>query len=289
MTITRPVDIGPRVYWQRLGIAALTAAGIAAWLGYILEFPLALDAHAYFAADLRHLYGGAEGRYDTYPYSPAFAQALEPLRWPGWDVFRTVWRGLELAALVWFTGPLVGLAIFVWPVALEVNLGNIHLLLAAAIVAGFRWPALWSFVLLTKITPGIGLLWFVVRREWRSLAIALGATAAMAGVSFVVAPGLWFDWITSLALQQGPVDVDLFLTAPLIVRVGIAAALVVWGAQRDKRWTVLVAAFIALPYVWMPAVVMLVGLVPLLGPAAYVRFLSPSIGRDSAVPLRPSF
>ena len=47
--------------------------------------------------------------------------------------------------------------------------------IAAAIVIGFRWPAAWSLVLLTKITPGIGLLWFAVRREWRSLAIALGA------------------------------------------------------------------------------------------------------------------
>ena len=43
-----------------------------------------------------------------------------------------------------------------------------------AIVLGFRWPFTWAFVLLTKVTPGVGLLWFAVRREWRSLAIALG-------------------------------------------------------------------------------------------------------------------
>ncbi len=48
---------------------------------------------------------------------------------------------------------------------------------------GFRYPAAWSLILLTKITPGIGLLWFAVRREWRALAIALGATAAIASVS----------------------------------------------------------------------------------------------------------
>ncbi len=62
-------------------------------------------------------------------------------------------------------------------------MGNVHMLLALAIVLGFRWPATWSFVLLTKVTPGIGLLWFAVRREWRSLAIALGATAVLVTLS----------------------------------------------------------------------------------------------------------
>ena len=61
---------------------------------------------------------------------------------------------------------------------MEIAGGNISLLLALAIVAGFSRPWTWAFVILTKITPGIGLLWFALRREWRSLAIALGATAA---------------------------------------------------------------------------------------------------------------
>ena len=75
------------------------------------------------------------------------------------------------------------------PVLFEFYLGNVHLLLALAIVLGFRWPAAWAFVLLTKITPGIGLLWFAVRREWRSLAIALGATAGRSSLAgLLVAP-----------------------------------------------------------------------------------------------------
>ena len=39
---------------------------------------------------------------------------------------------------------------------MELAGGNIHLLLAAAIVLGFRWPATWSLVLLTKVTPVSG-------------------------------------------------------------------------------------------------------------------------------------
>ena len=51
---------------------------------------------------------------------------------------------------------------------------------------GFRYPWTWGFVLLTKVTPGIGLLWFAVRREWRALAIALGVTGVIVAVSLVL-------------------------------------------------------------------------------------------------------
>ena len=62
----------------------------------------------------------------------------------------------------------------------------------------FRWPGTWSFVLLTKVTPGIGLLWFAARREWRNLAIALGVTAAIVAVSMAIDPALWRSWIELL-------------------------------------------------------------------------------------------
>src|SRR5258708_4466880 len=184
-------------------VVGLTALGVLLWIQYILMFPIAIDGHAYFAADSVHLYVRPVGSPDAYFYSPVFAQVLAPLQALGWDVFRTVWRLAELAALTAFVGPFIGLALFVGPLAGEVNLANIHLLLAAAMVAGFRWPAAWSFVLLTKITPGIGLLWFAVRREWRSLGIALGATALIASVSLVLAPGLWVDWFNLLSGLAG--------------------------------------------------------------------------------------
>ena len=81
---------------------------------------------------------------------------------------------------------------------MEIWGGNIEMLVALAIVLGFRWPATWSFVLLTKITPGIGLLWFAVRREWRSLAIALAATAAVVAVSSALMPDAWRRWLEVL-------------------------------------------------------------------------------------------
>ena len=146
-----------------------------------------LDAHAYWATDLGHLYQGAVvGGRDAYLYSPAFAQLIWPLTQVPFPVFAAFWFVAEGAGLLWLLRPLP----WSWQVPFlllaspELVSGNIHVFLAVAIVLGFRYPAAWAAVLLTKVTPGIGLLWFAVRREWRSLAIALAATVVIAAVSF---------------------------------------------------------------------------------------------------------
>src|SRR6185369_11929463 len=77
-------------------------------------------------------------------------------------------------------------------------IGNIQPLILATVMLGLRYPAMWAIPLLTKLGPGIGILWFVVRRDWRSLGIALGTTAAIAGVTFVIDPGAWGDWVRFL-------------------------------------------------------------------------------------------
>ena len=143
----------------------------------------------------------------------------------------------------------------------EILIGNIHLLLAAAIVLGFRWAGTWAFVLLTKVTPGVGLLWFAVRREWRPLAIALGATAVIAGISFLIAPDAWRDWIALLRHDGGT------QSSVLLVRIAVAAVIVSWGGLTDRRWTVPLAAMLALPVVWMDSFSMLLGCVAVSGSA----------------------
>ena len=145
------------------------------------------DARCYWQATLANPYLHSDWNDPiAYVYSPAFLQLVSPLTALPWQAFMAAWTAILLAAVRFLTGPRLLAAGLLFPfTAMEVAGGNVSLLLAAAIVLGFRWPAAWSIVLLTKITPGIGLLWFAVRREWRSLAIALGATAAIAAVSFV--------------------------------------------------------------------------------------------------------
>ena len=126
------------------------------------------DARSYYGLNLADLYEGRTNwnTIGAYPYSPAIAQFVYPLNLLPWPMFVAAWTILLLAAVFFLTGPgllLLGLVLG----AMEIAGGNISLLLTVAIVAGFRYPWTWAFVILTEITPEIGLLWFVLRREWR--------------------------------------------------------------------------------------------------------------------------
>lgn len=220
------------------------------------------DARAYWLAAQGDPYahstvGGAE----AYLYSPAFVQAVRPLAGLPFEVYLAVWRALLLLALAVLTGPFLLFALLLVPVASEINLGNVHLLLALVAVAGLRWPVLWSFALLTKVTPGVGLLWFAVRREWSKLAVALGATALIALASFLLAPGEWATWMGVLAANANA-GTDPRVPVPFVVRFPAAVVLIAWGALGDRRWTVPVGAMLALPVLWYASLAMLVGVVP---------------------------
>jgi hypothetical protein len=118
-------------------------------------------------------------------------------------------------------------------------------------------------VLLTKVTPGIGLLWFVARREWRALILALGATAGVAAITAVLLPQQWLDWVAMLASSAGTPPPWPALPVPLVPRLTVAAAVVWWGARRDHRWTVPLAAAISVPALWPGAFAMLAACWPL--------------------------
>lgn len=196
-------------------------------------------------------------------YSPAVAQLLEPFRLLPVAVFGALWVGALMGILYAMLGRRAILGLMFVPVGWEIFTGNIHLVFAAVVILGFRYPALWAIPMLTKVTPGVGLLWFAVRREWRSLAIALGTTGAIALASFFIAPDLWRRWIDVLIANRNATADYPAVPIPLLFRLPVAAALVVWGARTDRRWTLLVATMISVPVMWWTSLSMLVGLVPL--------------------------
>jgi hypothetical protein len=225
------------------------------------------DARCYYQATLADPYLHSEWNDPiAYVYSPAFLQLVSPLTALPWQAFMAVWTGLLIGAVRFLTGPRLLAAGLLFPfTAMEVAGGNVSLLLAAAIVLGFRWPATWALVLLTKITPGIGLLWFAVRGEWRSLLIALGATAAIAAISYVIIPDTWPRWFEVIVANAGKGGTWASVPIPLLIRLPAAVALVIWGARTDRRWTVPVASMLALPALWYGGFSMLLAVIPLLG------------------------
>ena len=242
------------------GVIAAVIAGVRAFQGP------AIDAYAYWSHRPPVTYDALPGTDGAFLYSPAFAQAISPLTALPWEAFLGIWLVLLLVTMAWLTGPYLLLpAVFL--LGIEIQYANIHLLMAAAIVLGFRLPWTWALPLLTKVTPGIGLLWFVRRREWRLLAVALGITAVIAALSIALDPTGWFSWLNLLARSAEAPTQSFSALVPLWVRLPVAALLVWWGAGRDAKWTVPLAATIALPVIWPGSLALLLGIIPLARPS----------------------
>jgi hypothetical protein len=223
------------------------------------------DAFAYWSLSIDDPYATRIGGLGAFLYTPVMARVFAPASNLEWFTFLWLWLAALLATAVWLGGRRWLWVLAFPPVALELYHGNVHLLIAAAIALGFRYPATWAFVLLAKVTPGVGLLWFAVRREWRSLAIALGVTAALVAVSLVFDLRLWQEWFDRQlagSLREAPNQPNIAI--PLFLRLPVAAVLVAWGARTDRKWTVPMAAAIAMPVLWIAAFAVLAA-IPALG------------------------
>lgn len=246
----------------RFALTVCGAFAVAFVVWWKVQDGIAIDAHAYWSLDLADPYSSAlTSPTDAFLYSPAIAQGMSLFALLPWGAFMPLWTGLSALALVVIAGPFTLLVLFTEPVLYELDLGNINLLLGLAIAAGFRWPATWAFVLLTKVTPGVCLVWFAARREWRYLIIALGVTAAITAVSFALAPGLWVAWLSTI--PNSPLGPQIEPTIPLPLRIVAAVVLVTWGARSDRRWVLPIAALVAMPVLRYAELSILVACIPL--------------------------
>jgi hypothetical protein len=260
---------------RRAALTGLAAVGLLAlpylWILHWNDSFWGFDAFAYWSVDLDNLYGRSYGNTSglgAFRYTPVLGQAFTVLHLLPWEVFFGLYFVVMVAILWWASGGkvLTTLALVALPpVALELYHGNVHLLIAVAIVAGFRFPAAWAFVILAKITPGVGALWFVFRREWRAAATIAIVSGGIALVSFLVAPHLWTQYLSAMQdnLAYRPIEGYPF-DVPQPIRLVLAAAIVWWGARTDRRWTVPIAAVIGLPLIWWHGLAILVAILPLL-------------------------
>lgn len=231
-----------------------------------LGLSLGYDAFSYWSVDLADPYARTFDNNFTLGalrYAPPIAFLFAPMGALPWWLFLWLWLALMLACLAFLGGRWTLVLLALPPVALELYHGNVHLLMAVAVAFGFRHPWAWSFVLLTKITPGVGLLWFAARREWRALGIALGATALAALAAHVAAPDYWPQFIAA-TLSNLDEPQALSVPPPLPFRLPLAMALVIWGARTDRPWTVPLAATLALPIIWPHGLALALAAVPFL-------------------------
>jgi hypothetical protein len=223
------------------------------------------DAYGYWMAWRGGLYNIPWHDPHAFVYPPPIGLVLWPAGLLPWPVFFALLTAVQMVAVVYLVGlPWAALTLIVWyPASHDLVIGNIHVLLAAAIASGHWW-----FVLLTKATPGIALAYHVAAREWRRALQAVGVTAAIALVTALFSTDLWTDWL-QLAFDglSGTAHPWALLDWPLTVRLPIALGVALAGGYLRWPWSIAVSAMFALPVFWVSAPALLLA-VPRLARAA---------------------
>jgi len=249
--------------WEPLRLPLSVMGALAVVAAFAFPVNHSFDVQGFWSVDLDQPYSRITSLTDFYAfrYAPPFVLLFAPLRLLPLEVVMVGWAVLQLVAL-WSINRRWFLALVLFPpVWVDLNAGNVNIFLAAMIVAGWRYPGAWVFGLLSKITPGVGIVWFAVRRDWRALAWIAGVTAGVVAASLLVqGPGIWGDWFASLQRMSTMPIAPGALPIPVVPRVIAAALLVAWGGLTDRQWTVPVAVSIAMPSLWVVAATPLVAL-----------------------------
>jgi hypothetical protein len=285
-SFTAPVQIGERRL-PPLGLVVLAAIGASLLLVVATtEWTHFNDEYAYWLAGQR--VAAATPLYDpsaapntpyAYWYPPPLAQLLAPLTGlVSGDVFSFAWTVLLLACLWWLGGRnvLVALALIAFlPVAVELRVRNVHLVIAVLAVLALRrsW-AFWVPATALKITPVLGGLYLVAAGQWRD-AVKMGALgAAVLGVSVLLSPDLWRQFLDVVGQRAGT-DGGSLVAIPFALRLAAGACLAAaggWLARRSRRAgrlprtgevLMIVALTVANPTLWATAFSILVAIVPL--------------------------
>jgi hypothetical protein len=216
-----------------------------------------VDSYLYYqTAHATQIYGTVWGTSGDalFVYPPPLVNVVRVLSIAGWAPWLLIWTTLlavcyacvrwvgVLAVIIGFVGSATSSTVL--PIAVPggyLFIGNVQALIMAAIVLGLRYPAMWAVPLLTKIGPGIGILWFAVRGEWRNLAIAVGATAAIAAVSLAIDFGAWGDWVRFVFTNVGTPSPIPVVPIPGWIRFPAAILLIVWGARTNRPWVLPIA------------------------------------------------
>ncbi len=205
---------------------------IVAWAGMLALSVLSLGATLYIVARRLWPSGGLGGALSVASIALPLALAVQPGRAIDFD--NPVLGGPPLA---------------LEPVLQTIEFGQINLLLMALValdclVERPKWPRgmLIGIAAAIKLTPAAFVLYFLLRRDYRSAAVAAGSGVVATAIGFAVAPGssLTF-WLGNPA---GGVSGSPFFTnqtfQAVLVRAGVD------GPARTVGWLLLSAALLGL-------------------------------------------
>ncbi|MHA6623030.1 glycosyltransferase 87 family protein [Pseudonocardia sp. DLS-67] len=204
---------------------------VVAWVGLLGLSALALGATLYAFARRLWPSGGRGGALSVASIALPLALAVEPGR------------------AINFDHPIEGRPAFgLEPVLQTIEFGQINLVLMALValdclVAKPKWPrgALIGIAAAIKLTPAVFVLFFLLRRDYRSAATAAVSGAVASLIGFVVAPEQsWHFWSDPAGGVSGSPFYTNQTFEAMLVRAGVD------GTPRTVVWLLLSAALFAL-------------------------------------------
>ncbi len=281
-----PIDVGTRRF-PSIGVTVLAAVGATLLLIIAAtEWRQFNDEHAYWLAGARlaagqPLYDPAAATNTPYAYwyPPPLAQVLAPLTSVlSADAFSVAWTVILLGCLWWLGGRdlFTALALVAFlPVAVELRVRNVHLVMAVLAVLALRRSWLfWIPAAAIKIAPVLGIAYLAAAGRWRDAAKVGALGLAVLAASVAISPGAWRDFLDVVGSRAGT-DGGALLPIPFVLRFGVGAALAVLAgrlvlraslagaATRGPEALLIVALTVANPTLWVTAFSMLVAIVPL--------------------------
>ncbi len=225
------------------------------------------DSRAFWAVNVADPYTADVGERAAFLFSPAAAQVFAPLGLLPWPVFLLGWTVLQVAIVVWLAGRAWWWVLPLPPVLFECIVGSVHLLYAAAIVLGFRYPV--------DVGPDAA-----DEDDARHRAALVRGPQGVAGAGH--RPGRHRGhrrrprtssrrtcggngWTCSPRSRAGMCRSSLLSGCRSLARVAIAAVIVAWGAWTDRPWVLPIAVLLAQPVIWIASLSILVGILPLRG------------------------
>ena len=233
------------------------------------------DAISYWLPDPIGRYAMAHGSLEgagAFRYSPVMALPVLAFHAIPWPVFIVAWTGVLIGAVVWLSGRWTLVVLCLPPVWEAIALGNVTILTTVCIVLGLRYPVAWLVPLSTKVTPGVGLLWFAVRGEWRRLVPVAGIALGLVVVSELALPGSWSAWIASLRAESGLAP---WFAWPMMLS---GVLLTVYAARTDRAWLLPLAVLLAARGIGWSSLVVLLATIRL-----WAREADPVPSRDAGV------
>lgn len=199
--------------WFALAVVGALAGVYMLWL-HLTSDPLA-DVHAYYEAAARlnaglPLYPPDQSVATPlgYPYPPLLAIMFRPLALLPFAAAASIWEVVVIAsfvATVWWMGPRrretwLALGILGIPIAWCVTIGQAQVVLTLFTAIGAPWSI--ALAANIKLFPALIALWWIGRRDWRSLAIFVATLAGLGLLQLVLAPQATVDYLTAITLKQ---------------------------------------------------------------------------------------